>query len=135
MYGNKIRQLRNLKNYSQEYMSIKLDIEQSSYSRIENEQQKLTAEMLQNIAKVLDVAVSDITNGDPIVINNQTSNNGTQGAYQYFYADQKETYQKLIDSKDEEIQRILKEKNQEIERLVKQNELLLKLLESKTIPT
>jgi transcriptional regulator with XRE-family HTH domain len=133
MYGNKIRQLRNLKGYSQEYMSIKLDIEQSSYSRIENEQQKLTAEMLQNIAKVLDIAVSDITNSEPIVINNQTSNQGTQGYFEHFYADQKETYQKLVDAKDAEILRILKEKNIEIERLTKLNEALMKLLENRQL--
>ncbi len=129
MYGNKIRQLRNLKGYSQEYMSVKLDIEQSSYSRIETEQQKLTSEMLEKIAKILEVSVADITSNEPMILQNQASNNGNQGYLLHIYADQKEVYLKLIDAKDAEIQRILKEKNIEIERLTKQNETLIKLLE------
>ncbi len=126
MYGNKIRLLRNLRGYSQEYMSNKLDIEQSSYSRVENEQQKLSAEMLDKIAKVLAVSVADLTSNEPMVLQNQSSNNGNQGYLLHIYADQKDVYQKLLDAKDEEIQRILKDKNQEIERLIKQNELLMK---------
>lgn len=41
MLGNKIRKIRTLKGYSQEYISDKLKISQSAYSDIETNKSKL----------------------------------------------------------------------------------------------
>ena len=45
MYGEKIRMIREIRNLSQEYMADQLGIKQNSYSKIENNQTKLTTEM------------------------------------------------------------------------------------------
>ena len=120
MYGNKIRSLRLLRGYSQEYMATELDITQTTYSLIETDKQKLTVPMLERLAQVLGVSVPDITSNEPLIIQNNASNYGAQGRIENFFADQKELYQKIIDSKDKEI-----------DRLTKQVESLIKLLEKR----
>lgn len=122
MHGSKIRAFRMLRGYSQEYMAEKLGIEQSKYSRIETNQQKLTADMLEQIARELGVTIADITSNEPVIIHNAASNQGTQiGHNENFYADQKEWCEKMIAAKDKEI-----------ERLTKQVETLMTLLGKKS---
>lgn len=103
MYGTKIRAFRVMRGFSQEDMASRLNIAQNSYSKIEGNKQKVTHEMLEKIAKELGVTVADIVSPEPIIINNHASNQGAQGNFEHFYADQKELYQQLIASKDEEI--------------------------------
>lgn len=50
MHGNKVRTFRLLKGFSQEEMADKLHISQSTYSRIENDDEKLTLPLLKQIA-------------------------------------------------------------------------------------
>jgi len=50
MTGQKLRLLREYRNYSQEYIAEKLGITQNAYSRIENNQTRLTAERLEKLA-------------------------------------------------------------------------------------
>ena len=105
MFGGKIRMIREVRNFSQEYMADKLGIKQNTYSKIENNQIKLTAEMLQKIADVFQVSPMDIMNQQPAIINLQ-SNQGTQNAIGYietFVSFQKELIEKLIAIKDQEI--------------------------------
>lgn len=123
MYGTKIRAFRTLRGLSQEYVANQLGINQNSYSRIEtNQQKKIDIDTLKKIAEVLGVTVADITSNEPIIIQNQASNQGTQGIghIEHFYTDQKDLYQQLLDTKDKEI-----------ERLTKQNEKLMNMLEKK----
>jgi len=99
-----------LRGYSQEEVAAKLHITQSTYSRIETDEHKLTVEMLKKIANVLEVSVGDIVSNEPIIIQNNASNQGTQIARnENFYADQKELYEKHIASKDAEITRLIKQ--------------------------
>lgn len=74
--------------------------------------------MLDKIAKLLGVSVTDITSNEPLIIQNNASNYGAQGKIENFYADQKELFEKMVTAKDKEI-----------ERLSKQIESLIKLLE------
>lgn len=53
--GKKIRILRELNGYSQDYMSIQLDVSQTTYSRIESENIKVDIERLGRIAEILDI--------------------------------------------------------------------------------
>lgn len=110
-YGEKLRMIRELRNFSQEYVADKLGIKQNSYSKIENNQTKLTAEMLQKIAALFGVSPMDIINQQPAIVNMQP-NQGTQQAFGYietFVSTQKEVYEKLISSKDSEIARLTKQ--------------------------
>jgi transcriptional regulator with XRE-family HTH domain len=55
MIGRKIKILRESKNYTQEYMASNLNISQNSYSRIENENVKISTDRLKEIASLLEV--------------------------------------------------------------------------------
>jgi|SRR5690606_264866 len=57
---NKIRNIRELKNLTQEFMAEKLGISQAAYSKIENGATKVSFEKLQDIAKIMGVKVEDI---------------------------------------------------------------------------
>ncbi|CAD7807052.1 hypothetical protein CHRY9390_01604 [Chryseobacterium aquaeductus] len=63
MIGNKIKNIRELKNLTQEYVAEKLDISQAAYSKIEKSS-KLPDEKLQQIAEVLEVKPEDIKEFD-----------------------------------------------------------------------
>src|SRR5690606_29673806 len=56
----RIRNIRELKSLTQEYMADKLGISQAAYSKIENGATKVSYEKLQDIAKIMDVKVEDI---------------------------------------------------------------------------
>ena len=60
MIGNKIKNIRELKNLTQEYVAERLDISQSAYSKIENGETKVSEEKLFQIAEVLEVKPEDI---------------------------------------------------------------------------
>ncbi|WP_316830710.1 helix-turn-helix transcriptional regulator [Pedobacter aquatilis] len=54
----RIRELRNKKGYSQEYMATALGISQNVYSRNERNVKKMTLERLFKIATILDTTVA-----------------------------------------------------------------------------
>lgn len=58
--GEKIRKIRNLRGYSQEYMGARLKMSQNNYSRIELDQINLTLNTLTEIALVLEISVQEI---------------------------------------------------------------------------
>ncbi len=117
MNGDKIKKFRMIRGYTQEYMADKLNIAQNTYSKYENNSERLPIETIERIATILGVSVNDITSNDPIIINNQAPNQGAQGRIENFYADQKELYEKLLEGK-----------NKEIERLTRHTDELLQLL-------
>ena len=83
--------VRELRGFSQEHMADRLGIAQNTYSKIETNQTKLTAEMLEKVSKELGVSALDILSHEPTIVN-MASNHGTQGiAYiENFYTYQKE---------------------------------------------
>ncbi|MEO5569522.1 MAG: helix-turn-helix transcriptional regulator [Bacteroidia bacterium] len=58
--GNNIKRIRELKNLSQEYVANNLGISQSAYSRRELGMVKTDADMLKDIAEILEVTVDDV---------------------------------------------------------------------------
>lgn len=64
MIGNNIKNIRELKNLTQEFVAEKLDISQSAYSRLEKGEIKISKEKLVQIAKVLEVKPEDIKEFD-----------------------------------------------------------------------
>lgn len=108
MYGTKIRMIRELRGWSQENVAARLGIAQNSYSKIETNQTKLSAEMLTKIAEVLEVTPADIITQQPAIVN-FVSNQGTQQSFGYvenFVSTQKELYEKVLEAKDAEIARL-----------------------------
>lgn len=53
--GSNLRNLRELKNISQEFIAIKLELSIKSYSNIENNVTKITLERLTQICEILEI--------------------------------------------------------------------------------
>ncbi|HEV7333138.1 MAG TPA: helix-turn-helix transcriptional regulator [Flavisolibacter sp.] len=60
--GDKIRKVRELKGYKQEYVAGKLGLSVTAYGNIERNESSLTFDRLEEIAEVLEVSVQDILN-------------------------------------------------------------------------
>jgi len=60
--GDKLRKIREAKDYSQEYLATKLKITQPSYARIENGCTRLSTDRLEKIAEVLGISPELILN-------------------------------------------------------------------------
>jgi transcriptional regulator with XRE-family HTH domain len=58
--GNNIKQIRELKNLTQEYVAEEVAVSQSTYSRIENGTAPIKIDILQRIAEVLEVDLSTL---------------------------------------------------------------------------
>jgi len=59
-----IRNKREYRNYTQEYLAFKLHISQNAYSKIELGYTKITLERLFQIAEILEFDVTDFINAD-----------------------------------------------------------------------
>ncbi len=86
--GEKIRKIRELRGYSQEYVASKLRMSQNNYSRIELEQTKVTLDRLEEIASALEVETMDILNFDDRYVfhsasHNQTGDETKSGIFNY----------------------------------------------------
>lgn len=122
--GERIKHLREQRNYSQEYIASKLNISQRAYSKIETGETKLSVDNLFKIAETLETSINSvlgidgnnifnnsftITTGDGMVINKSTS-----------------------DKIHELYETIIKAKNEEILRLQHQMDSFLKTIEKLT---
>ena len=62
--GDKIKQLRKIKNLSQKQVAMELGMDQPQYSRIENGRVEPTITSLKKIAKVFDISLSELVKED-----------------------------------------------------------------------
>lgn len=62
--GMKIRKLRELRNYTQEYMALNLNITQTAYCKVEKEESHLTISRLKEISVILEVDLLQILTFD-----------------------------------------------------------------------
>ena len=78
LIGQKIKKLRELKNFTQAHMATELGITQSAYSKIEQSDTDITYAKMSKIAEVLGISPEDIAafNEQMIfnVMHNQTGN-------------------------------------------------------------
>lgn len=75
---HKIKRLREAKGFSQEYMSLQLQMSQRAYSRMETGETKLSWDRIRDIAAILEADPVELVTGDDIAFNNCdiSSNNG-----------------------------------------------------------
>ena len=73
--GKKVRQRRELKGLSQADLAIMADISQSTISSLESDKTIPNSIMLNSIAKVLEVDISELLKDDCYVQNNYASGN------------------------------------------------------------
>lgn len=76
MYVEKIRTIRDIKGFSQEYVAKQLHITPQAYSKIELNKTALDEEKLRHIATVFGVSVDEIKNFDnqKYIFSNNTNN-------------------------------------------------------------
>lgn len=78
----KIKQLRELKSYTQEYMADKLNVSNSTYSRIETGMQDITISRLAEIATVLDVEAWELLAPDGSAVESRASEDPVEAVLQ-----------------------------------------------------
>lgn len=81
--GNKIKKLRELKNFTQEYMAQNLNLSSNGYGKIERDEVDVTIGRLEEISKILEVDVFQILNFDEKQIFNVTSQQSQNAYYAY----------------------------------------------------
>jgi len=73
--GKKIKQLRELKNFSQEYMATQLKMSVPGYGRIERNEVDVSMERANQIASVLGISLTELISFDEKYIFNNYANN------------------------------------------------------------
>lgn len=73
--GKKIKQLRELKDYSQEYMATQLKMSVPGYGRIERNEVDVSMERANQIATVLGISLTELISFDEKYIFNNYANN------------------------------------------------------------
>lgn len=106
MYGLKLRMIRELRGLSQDNVASRLGIAQNTYSKYENNQIKISAEMMQKLSEVLEVSPMDIMGAVPAVINFEQNHGNVIGHVENLITNQKEQYEQMLKMKDEEIARM-----------------------------
>jgi len=107
--GTKIKKIRELKNLTQDYMAQQLNVSQSTYSRIEKDDDgDLTLAQLKQISEILEVKVEDLINfNDKFIFNNFTSNQANQGyIVNNISPVEKELYEKHIGTLEKEVEHL-----------------------------
>lgn len=111
----KIRNMRELKNFTQEYMAEKLGITQAGYSKIESGVTKLTYNKIEEISRVLGVSSEELLAFDSQKYFNsfnnvKGSNNGSvtiqveDGDIKSLYEDKIRLLEKLLFNTERELQ-------------------------------
>lgn len=112
--GDKIRNIRELKNLTQDYMATQLGITQAGYSKIESGASQVSYAKLTEIAKTLDVSLEDIMAFDSQKYFNsfnnvKGSNNGSvtinveENSMKQLYEDKIALLQKLLKRTEDEL--------------------------------
>lgn len=72
--GERIRKVRELKGFKQDYVATKLEMTQANYSKLESEDADMPYSRLEQIAEALEVSVAEIVNFDKHAIFNNSTN-------------------------------------------------------------
>lgn len=121
--GNKLRVLREVHNYTQEYVANILDVAPNTYSLMEKGQAQFTIERMEKLASLYKMDLSDLLNlNNQIIIHSIHNSNGicseNFSINNTIHEDERKMYKEVIQQ--------LREQNNKLE---EQNERLLHLLE------
>jgi transcriptional regulator with XRE-family HTH domain len=101
----KIRQLRELKGFSQEYMAQKMAMSQRAFSKLERQETRLDWNRITEIASIFEMNPIDlITFDDDLVFTNGDQKNGTVSVYSRLPERLIEQYEKRIKGLEDEVQ-------------------------------
>lgn len=108
-YYEKVRKLREFRNYTQEYMAEQLNLSQRAYSSLENGKTQLSVDRLMDICKLLDVSVGEILDIENQNIYNNNFNNNAENNHGNLifkkedFEEQRKLYERIIEMKEKEI--------------------------------
>ena len=102
-----IRNIRNAKGYSQDFVAKKLGITQQAYATIEKKPENASLTRLRELSKILEVELTTlIGEEDKYILQNFNQQGGNTQMKMYSYntsTAEKELYERLIKTKDDEI--------------------------------
>ena len=100
-----IREIRKEKGISHEAMAVNLGISQAAYTKLENKETKLTVDRLYKIAEILDTKIEKLLdlNTNKIYQQEFKDQSTNYQEIQNLYQENKDVYERLIESKDEQI--------------------------------
>jgi transcriptional regulator with XRE-family HTH domain len=78
--GENIRKIRKEKDKKQQEIYDAIGVNQSTYSKIENNKYKMDIDTLKSIAKVLEVDITKLIGEDKIEINHTNNDNSSGGS-------------------------------------------------------
>ncbi len=113
--ADRIKKLREGKNYTQEYIAGKLSISQNTYSKLESGTIKLTTDRLNKIADILQVPVEELLTGETQTFN--FNNSHVEKFYGY------------IENLQEDNKENLRVLHEQITYLQRENERLMAIVE------
>jgi transcriptional regulator with XRE-family HTH domain len=132
MTGQKLRLLREYRNYSQVYIADQLGITQNAYSRIENNQTRLTADRLGKLAAILNVSLLELlSEKEPVIQFSETPSPAPavpsvkDEHWKEMIENTRQLYGQVITSKDEKIANL----ENELSFLRKERDRIMRLLE------
>ena len=134
MTGQKLRLIREFRNYSQEYVAEKLGITQHAYSRIENNQTKLSTERLERLAAILNIPPLELlSDKEPVIHFLESSPPPSPVAkddhWKEMIESTRQLYGQVICSKDEKIAHL----ENEIYTLRREKDRIIHLIEKLTM--
>jgi len=101
--GEKIRKIRELKGYTQEYMANVLKVSQRAYSKIERNEIKIDWDKIIKISSVLEIEPNDLVNFNDSMVFNNCSQSGKSHIFNNYISE------KLIESYESRILNLEKE--------------------------
>lgn len=102
--GAKIRKIRTLKGYTQDYMATAIDISQRAYSKLENNEIKLDWERLADISKILEIDPLELISFDDSLIFHYGAQSGKlNDINKQFPEELKEQYERQIGHLEKEV--------------------------------
>jgi transcriptional regulator with XRE-family HTH domain len=110
---NKIKNIRELRNYTQQYMADQLGITQAGYSKIEKGKTIISHTKLVEISTIFEVSIEDIINFDSqrcikslnrVKDNNSVNFNNNCNVLKGLYEDKIKLLEKLLNKTEDELE-------------------------------
>jgi transcriptional regulator with XRE-family HTH domain len=102
--GTKLKKLRELKNFTQEFMAKNLEMTTSGYGKIERDETEVSYQRLEKIADILGIKVEDIINfNEKLVFNVMHNKTGNGYVVNNGMLDKEKLYEQIIANQKEEI--------------------------------
>lgn len=102
--GDKIRKVRELKGFTQDFMAGKLEMSQRAYSKIENNDIKLDWGRIEDISKIFEIEPIDLVSFDDNLVFNNCTNSGKAHIMNNNFPDElKKVYENQINHLEKEV--------------------------------